>query len=75
MVVTITARAFRGYGIETVECMVDQQGNVLVWDDIAQSFTSCHSLSRRDQDRVRKLIRAFAENTIYGALGRRKGEP
>lgn len=56
-VVTIRAKAFSGGKIETIRCIVDADGTVRVWDAVAGYYTTCHSLSERNQARVRKLAR------------------
>lgn len=57
-ILTVRAKAFTGFGIETVKVRVDGTGDVLVWDDIAKHFTRCHSLSKSAQLRIKKLWNA-----------------
>ena len=53
--ITIRAKAFSGRKIETVRCMVDDDGTVRVWDSVAGHYTRCHVLSESAQRRARKL--------------------
>lgn len=53
----ITARA-RFFGkIETRKCMVDEDGSILVWDNIAGHYTRCHRLSPRTERRIARLAK------------------
>lgn len=45
-------RAFGGK-LETLYIEVDDQGVVRVWDDVAGCYTTCHSMSEREQARAR----------------------
>lgn len=54
-IVTTRAKAFRGQGVQTIEALVEGDGTVRVYDDIAGYYTTCHSLSERAQARIRKL--------------------
>ena len=51
------AKAFSGQGIRSHRFHVDSDGTVRVWDAIAGYYTSCHSLSRSTEARIRKLAR------------------
>lgn len=51
--ITIHAKEFSGRGIETVRCVVDSDGSVLVWDSVAGHYTRCHILGVSAQRRVR----------------------
>lgn len=51
---TVRAKAFTGYGAEWVRVMVEDDGSVLVYDDIAGYFTRCHSLSPAAERRIRR---------------------
>lgn len=53
-VITIRGRAFNGK-LETLKCMVDDDGTVRVYDSIAGHYTACHSLNDRTQGRIRKM--------------------
>ena len=50
--ITISVRAFGGR-LEQVRCLVTSNGTVRVYDPIAGYYTTCHSLSARDQLRAR----------------------
>jgi hypothetical protein len=52
--VTIRARAFTGERCREHSCMVTPAGSVLVWDGVANSYTTCHILSRSAQSRARQ---------------------
>ena len=52
--VTVTCKAFGGR-IGTHTCSVDADGTVRVWDSVARYYTTCHSLSNRTMQRLRKL--------------------
>jgi hypothetical protein len=56
--ITTRAKAFSGRGVETVQCMVDTDGQMLVYDSVAKHFTRCHSLSKTAERRIRKLAAA-----------------
>ena len=62
---TVRVRAFSGSGVRTHRVMVtaDQvdgrdvtRGRVLVWDDVAGHYTSCHSLTPRAIARIRRTF-------------------
>lgn len=53
-VVTIRARAFSCEDSQENRCLVDADGTVRVWDEVAGYFTHCHILSEKDQRRARK---------------------
>jgi hypothetical protein len=57
MIITVRAKAFSGRGVETVRAMVEPDGTVRVYDDVAGYYTLVHSLSRRAQARIRRLAR------------------
>lgn len=46
-------KVFTGGGIETVDVRVDDEGTIRVWDEIAQHWTLCHSISVRNQRQIR----------------------
>lgn len=54
-IITIRAKAFSGSKTAQHRCMVDDNGTVRVYDDVAGYYTTCHSLSLPAQARVRKL--------------------
>lgn len=53
-IITVRVRAFNGK-LETVQCIVNNDGTVRVFDDIAGFYSACHSLSERQQSRIRNL--------------------
>lgn len=42
---------------ETVEAYADSEGTVRVWDSVAGYWTTCHSLTVRQMQRVRRMAR------------------
>ena len=54
-IVKIRAKAFTGMGVQLIECVVDLDGSVRVYDDIAKHFTRCHSLCKSAQAKIRKI--------------------
>ncbi len=54
-VITARCKAFTGEGVREHQIMVDHDNTVLVWDSVAEYFTSCHALSDRQQNRLLKL--------------------
>ena len=54
-IMTVRAKSFSGFGVQTVRCQVDQDGTVRVYDDVAGHYTACHILSASAQRRIRKL--------------------
>lgn len=50
----IRARFFSGAPIETREVIVDDDGRIYVWDEVADHYTTCHSLARSAERRIRK---------------------
>ena len=54
---TITTRANAFGRIETIECTVDSDGTVRVWDSVAGYYTTCHRLSESAIRRIRRLAR------------------
>lgn len=55
--ITIRASAFLFNGVETLRVIVEDDGSVLVMDQVAGHFTRCHSMSLHDQRRCRNLAR------------------
>ncbi|MCL4695469.1 MAG: hypothetical protein KJ023_00180 [Burkholderiaceae bacterium] len=53
--VTVRARAFSGAGVEKIRAIVDADGAVRVYDDVAQHYTACHILGKSAQQRIRRL--------------------
>lgn len=53
--ITARAKAFSNEGIKTHKFSVDADGAVRVWDSVAGHYTTCHSLSKSAEARIRKL--------------------
>lgn len=52
-----TGLAFAGCDvIRQHDVMVTEDGSVLVWDSVANAYTTCHSISAVDQDQIRKSV-------------------
>ena len=51
--ITVRAKAWTGHGVETVRVLVDDDGTVRAWDDIACHYTRLHALSASAQRRIR----------------------
>lgn len=47
MIKTIKANAF-GQGVEWVRVLVEADGSIYCWDDIAGHYTRCHRLTAAD---------------------------
>lgn len=60
---TIRARFFSHFPVETRKVIVEDDGTIRVWDDVAGHYTVCHSLTRADQRRIRKLAAKAASRT------------
>ena len=54
-IITVRAKAFAGYGVEEIKALVEPDGTVRVYDDVAGYYTTCHSLSPRAEQRIRRL--------------------
>lgn len=48
-------KAFTGEGVRKNLVLVDEDGSVLVWDEVGGHHTRCHALSARQQARLRRL--------------------
>jgi len=55
--ITARAKAFSTESMSEYRFLVDNDGTVRVYDDIAGHFTRCHALSARQQQRIRKLAK------------------
>jgi len=53
--ITARAKAFSNEGIKTHKFSLDADGTVRVWDSVAGHYTTCHSLSKSAEARIRKL--------------------
>lgn len=49
--IIIRAKAFSGEGVRSHRAMIED-GRVLVWDDVAGHYASCHALSATTQARI-----------------------
>lgn len=58
--ITIRARAFNG-NLETINCCVDDDGDVTVFDSLAGHYSRSHSLSSRDLGRILAVARRQEE--------------
>lgn len=52
--------AFSGYRGRYL-AYADENGDVLVWDSVAGHYTTCHSLTRSQCERVRRLTQPGRE--------------
>lgn len=52
---TITARAKVFGKMDEYEFQIDGYGTVRVWDEVAGHYTTCHSMSKAQERRIRKL--------------------
>lgn len=57
-VITARCKPFRGQGVAEHRLMVEADGTVRVWDEIAGYYTTLHSLSEASQRRIRALAEA-----------------
>lgn len=55
--ITARAKAFSTEGIKSHKFAVDTDGTVRVWDAVAGHYTTCHSLSKSAETRIRKLAK------------------
>lgn len=66
------AKAFSDRKHGPVTCLVEDDGSILVWDNIAHAFTRCHSLSEQDSERIRQEASEMApvkdRNKLLAAL-------
>jgi hypothetical protein len=57
----VKVAAFSGEGVEENDCLVNFRKNrIIVWDDVAGYYTSCHSISDADKARIFELAREVA---------------
>lgn len=54
---TARCKAFSGEGARENRILVERDGSVLVWDEVAGHYTRRHALSARQQARLRKRAR------------------
>lgn len=55
VVVETRAKAFTGFGVQTILAQVDGKGTVRVYDAVARHYTTCHVLGRSALARIRRL--------------------
>jgi hypothetical protein len=55
--ITARAQAFSNEGIKTHRFSIDADGTVRVWDPIAGYYTTCHSLRKSAEARIRELAK------------------
>jgi len=55
-VITVRCRAFSGQPTRTHRVMVEQDGMVRVWDEVAGHYTTCHALSHATIRRIVRMI-------------------
>lgn len=55
--ITVRARFFRGGPIEARKVIVETDGTICVWDNVAGYYTHCHGLTRAAERRIRNLAR------------------
>ena len=55
--ITARAKAYSSEGIKTHKFSVDADGTVRVWDSVAGHYTTCHSLSKSAEARIRRLAK------------------
>ena len=63
----LQARAFSGHGIENILAMVtydDGKYVVRVYDDLAEMFTKCHSLSKNATQKILKASKLVIKNNL-----------
>ena len=53
--IVVRAKAFTGMGIQSLKCLVEGDGTVRVYDSVAGYYTTCHSLSKSAERRIRRL--------------------
>lgn len=54
---TARCKAFSGEGVRANRILVDADGTVRVWDDVAGHYTTCHSIPGKGQQRLRRAAR------------------
>lgn len=52
-----------------IHCLITQHDSVLVYDDVANSYTSCHNLSKKDTEEVKHLANLVQSGTHYSSAG------
>lgn len=67
------ARFFRGFGVEELPVILDEDGTVLVWDRVASHYTRVHALSARTCRRIQaEILRQGGDRVVrigVAALG------
>lgn len=66
---TSRCKAFSGEPMQIYRICVDSDGTVSVWDSVAGHYTTCHALSERQQQRLRKIASEQCEESDIIADG------
>jgi hypothetical protein len=53
----VRAKAWSNRGVVEARVVVDSDGTVWVWDDVARGFTLTHALSENAKKRIRRLAK------------------
>jgi hypothetical protein len=56
--IEVRAKFFTRSKVETRKVIVEADGTIRVWDEIANIFTICHALSKSEQRRIVRLANA-----------------
>ena len=54
VVMEFRGKVWDGQPIQSVEVLVDEDGTVRAWDGVAGHWTTCHSITDRNQSAIRK---------------------
>jgi len=55
------AKAFSRQPVRNYTFRVEDSGAVLVWDSVARHYTTCHALSPRAEERIRRFADRMKE--------------
>lgn len=65
-IITAVAKPFSTFPRGAYKFLVEADGTVTVWDEIAEHYTHCHSMSARTMARIRHLASdADDAHTVY----------
>lgn len=59
-VIEMRCKAFSTEGVRNNLVLVEPDGSVRVWDDVAGYYTTCHALGEASKRRARKMARESA---------------
>ena len=59
-IITARAKAFSSEGVRDHKMTVDNDGTVRVLDSVAGHYTTCHAMSERTCQRIRRIADAHA---------------